>query len=194
MYMKTRIIKFALVIAAIFTNGTAIAYEADFSEDVCKKPKFTDFNLTEYKEPEKLEVAPESEFEFKISVWADPTTIKLSGKREKIDFTVESTSTFHRVKAKLPARLNGKFARIDASVKAILGCDEQAGWLVKIADKKPEANTSAAQPENSAPQANMPAAQTETSAPEADTVAPQANTPEPKAGTSAIEAGTKTPQ
>lgn len=136
--MKIKIIKFAFTLAALCLNGPAIAYEADVEEEMCKKPKYTDFTLTEYKEPERIEVAPESEFEFKISAWADPTTLKLTARKEKVDYTVESTSTFHRVKARLPASLNGKFARIDASVKAVLGCDEQKGWLVKIADKKPE--------------------------------------------------------
>jgi hypothetical protein len=40
------------------------------------------------------------------------------------------------VKAKLPADLTGQPVRIDVSVKAVLGCDDQTGWLVKIADKK----------------------------------------------------------
>jgi hypothetical protein len=166
--MKIKIIKFALTIAALCINGAAIAYEADIEEEVCKKPKYTDFSLTEYKEPEKIEVAPESEFEFKISAWADPSTIKLTARKEKVDFTVESTSTFHRVKAKLPASLNGKFARIDASVKAVLGCDEQKGWLVKIADKAPEAAAPA-------PQANE-----EASSPAPAEAQPNTPTSEPK--------------
>lgn len=187
--MKIKIIKLALTIAALGINGAAIAYEEDIKEEVCKKPKYTDFSLTEYKEPERIEVAPESEFEFKISAWADPSTIKLTARKEKVDFTVESTSTFHRVKAKLPASLTGKFARIDASVKAVLGCDEQKGWLVKIADQKQEtaapapqineeASSSApaeAQPDNPASKPETaPEHPTESPAPEPQTVAPAA--------------------
>lgn len=152
MYMNTKIIKFALALVAVMASGSAVAYEDEKLEVFCKKPKFHDFSLPEYKEPEKTEVAPESEFEFKVSVWSDPKTVKLTGKKEKIPFTVESTTTFHRVKAKLPASLTGKFVRIDAAVKAELGCDEQDGWLIKVADKKPVADTPGSQPNEAAPQ------------------------------------------
>ncbi|MGZ8095239.1 MAG: hypothetical protein ACXWUD_03235 [Methylosarcina sp.] len=186
--MKIKIIKFALTIAALCINGAAIAYEADVEEDVCKKPKYTDFSLTEYKEPERIEVAPESEFEFKISAWADPSTIKLTAKREKIDFTVESTSTFHRVKAKLPASVTGKFARIDASVKAVLGCDEQKGWLVKIADKAPEAAAPAPQATEEASSPASTEAQPNTPASEPKiTPENQPASPEPQAEKSQAE-------
>lgn len=182
--MKIKIIKLALTIAALCMNGAAIAYEADVEEDVCKKPKYTDFSLTEYKEPERIEVAPESEFEFKISSWADPTTLKLSARREKVDFTVESTSTFHRVKAKLPPSLTGKFARIDASVKAVLGCDEQKGWLVKIADKKQEPAAPALQINEEAPSSAPAEAQPDTPASEPETAPKnpaESPAPEPQA-------------
>ena len=67
--------------------------------------------------------------------WADPSTIKLTAKKQALPFTVESTSTFHKIKAKLPASLNGNYVRIDVSAKAVLGCDNKEGWLVKVADK-----------------------------------------------------------
>lgn len=175
--MKTRIIKFALTIAIVFVNGAAMAYEEDIQEDLCKKPKYTDFTLPVYKEPEKIEVAPESEFEFKISAWSDPKTIKVSAKNENIPFTVESTSTFHRVKAKLPASLNGKFARINASVKAVLGCDEQGGWLVKVADKKPEASISVTP---SSAESSPPVGQPDTPAPSSETAVSEPNPPAPE--------------
>jgi hypothetical protein len=173
MYMNTKIIKFALTLAAVIVSGSAAAYEDEKLEVLCKKPKFHDFSLPEYKEPEKIEVAPESEFEFKVSIWSDPKTVKLTGKKEKIPFTVESTTSFHRVKAKLPASLTGKFVRIDAGVKAELGCDEQEGWLVKVADKKPVADTSGPQPDATAPapQQNAPAQKSGETAPQ--TVAPE---------------------
>ncbi|MGR8980006.1 MAG: hypothetical protein ACU84H_07960 [Gammaproteobacteria bacterium] len=155
--MNTKIIKFALAFVAVSASGAAIAYEDEKVEQFCKKPKYYDFSLPEYKEPEKIEVAPESEFEFKISVWSDPETIKLTAKKEKLDFTVDSNSSFHLVKSKLPASLNGKFARIDASVKALLGCDQQSGWLVKVADNTKQEAAPASEPsppaEESAPAA-----------------------------------------
>jgi len=124
------------IITALLFSSTVAAYSPEMKEQVCKKPKYREFSLPEYKAPEYLEVPAESEFTFTLSVWADKETIKLTAKKEPIPFTVESTSTYHRVKAKLPANLSGQFVRINATVKAQLGCDEQAGWLVKIAGKQ----------------------------------------------------------
>lgn len=126
--------KFALFIAAVLFNGQAGAYSPEELEQSCKKPHFTDFNLTEYKAPDNIEIAPESEFIIKISAWADPSTIKLTAKKQALPFTVESNSSFHKVKAKLPASLNGNYVRIDVGVKAVLGCGSKKGWLVKVAD------------------------------------------------------------
>ncbi|MGZ8185395.1 MAG: hypothetical protein ACXWTL_03025 [Methylobacter sp.] len=130
-----KMFKFALLIAVVLFNGVAAAYSPEETEKECKKPKFTDFNLTEYNATDNIEVAPESEFIIKISPWVDPTTIKLTAKKELLLFTVESNSSFHKVKAKLPASLTGKFVRIDVHAIAILGCDNQTGWLVKVAEK-----------------------------------------------------------
>lgn len=127
--------KFALLIAAVLFNSQAAAYSPEELEKDCKKPHITDFNLTEYKAPDNIEIAPESEFIIKVSAWADPSTIKLTAKKQALPFTVESTSTFHKIKAKLPASLNGSFVRIEVSVKAVLGCGDKEGWLVKVADK-----------------------------------------------------------
>ena len=129
----TKMFKAAIFIVAVLFNATASAYSAGEVEEVCTKPKFRDFSLPVYKEPEKIEVAPESEFSFMISPWADPDTIILTAKGQPLAFTVESNSSFHRVKAKLPAALTGNYVRIDASVKAVLGCGDQDGWLIKIA-------------------------------------------------------------
>ena len=131
----TKMFKSALFIAVVLFNGPATAYSPEELEKACKKPRFTDFNLTEYKAPENFEIPPESEFIIKISAWADPTTIKLTAKKQALPFTVESTSSFHKIKAKLPASLNGNYVRIDVSARAVLGCDNKEGWLVKVADK-----------------------------------------------------------
>ena len=131
----TKLLKSALFIAVVLSNGSAVAYSPEELEKECKKPRFTDFNLTEYKAPDNIEVAPESEFIIKISAWADPGSIKLTAKKEALPFKVESNSSFHLVKAKLPASLNGKYARIDISATAVSGCDDKYGWLVKVADQ-----------------------------------------------------------
>ena len=131
----TKMFKSALFIAMVFFNGAAAAYSPEELEKTCKKPHFTDFNLTEYKAPDNIQIAPESEFIVKISAWADPSTIKLTAKKQPLAFTVESNSSFHKVKAKLPPSLNGSFVRIDVSAKAVLGCGDKDGWLVKVANK-----------------------------------------------------------
>jgi hypothetical protein len=131
----TKMFKSALFMAVVLFNGAAVAYSPEELEQVCKKPRFTDFNLTEYKAPDNIEIAPESEFIIKISVWADPSTIKLTAKKQPLAFTVESNSSFHKIKAKLPPSLNGNFVRIEVSAKAVLGCGDKDGWLVKVANK-----------------------------------------------------------
>ncbi|TAL46713.1 MAG: hypothetical protein EPN89_09925 [Methylovulum sp.] len=130
----TTIFKSALLITTL-VHGSASAYSPEEKDTVCKKPRFTDFTLTTYNAPENIEVAPESEFYFRVSAWADPSTISLTVKNKPLKFTVESNSSFHKVKAKLPAELTGQFARINTGAKALLGCDDQAGWLVKVAKK-----------------------------------------------------------
>ncbi|MDO9049621.1 MAG: hypothetical protein Q7U66_18035 [Methylobacter sp.] len=124
-----------LFIAAALFTGTASAYDPGSTEDICKKPQFRDFNLPVYKEPEKTEVPPESTFSFLISPWAKPDTIKLTAKNQNLEFTVESNSSFHRVKGKLPAAFNGQYVRINVTAKADLGCYDKNGWLIKVADK-----------------------------------------------------------
>ena len=131
----TKMLKSVLFVAAVLFGGAASAYSPEELEQACKKPRFTDFNLPEYKAPANIEIPPESEFIIKISAWVDPTTITLTAKKQALPFTVESTSTFHKIHAKLPASLNGNFVRIDVSAKAVLGCDDKTGWLVKVANQ-----------------------------------------------------------
>lgn len=128
-----KMFKSAIVITTILFNTPVFAYSPGDTEEICKKPQFSGFSLPVYQEPEKTEVAPESEFTFMISPWADPHTITLTAKGQPLTFTVESNSSFHRVKAKLPAALTGSFVRIDTNVKAVLGCGDADGWLIKVA-------------------------------------------------------------
>ena len=131
----TKMFSPALFIATVLFTGTVCAYDPGIVEDVCKKPQFRDFNLPIYQEPDKTEVSPESTFSFLISPWANPHTIKLTAKNQDLDYTLESNSSFHRVKAKLPAAFNGHYVRINVSAKAVLGCGDENGWLVKVSDK-----------------------------------------------------------
>lgn len=131
----TKMLNPILLIAAVLLTDTAMAYESNKVDEVCKKPQFRDFNLPVYKEPDKLEVPAESALSFIVSSWAKADTIKLTAKNQNLDFTIESNSSFHRVKAKLPPAYNGLFVRINVSAKAELGCSDQYGWLIKVADK-----------------------------------------------------------
>lgn len=124
-----------LLIATVLFSATAAAYDPGKVDEICKKPQFREFSLPIYEEPDKIEVPPESTLSFMISPWASPDSIKLTAKNKNLDFTVESNSSFHRVKAKLPAEFNGSFIRINVKAAAVLGCYDQAGWLIKVADK-----------------------------------------------------------
>jgi hypothetical protein len=129
-----KMFKPALLLAIILYQGTAFAYSPEELERNCKKPRFTDFNLSEYLAPSNIETPPESEFIIKVSAWADPSTIQLTVKKQPLDFKLQSTSTFHKITAKLPASVNGNFVRIDISAKAVLGCSDKTGWLIKVAN------------------------------------------------------------
>lgn len=131
-----KLLKAALFMAAVLFNGAALAYSSEGeTEMICKKPKFMNFNLPIYKAPERIEVAPESELSFLISPWSDPDTLELTAKNQEIPYTVESNASFHRIKAKLPAAFNGNYVRINAQVKAVLGCGDKTGWLIKVAEQ-----------------------------------------------------------
>jgi hypothetical protein len=122
-------------IALLLLANSAWAYSPPMSEDLCKKPKFTDFSLTEYNAATNAEVAAESAFFFKVSAWVDPKSIKVIAKGKELPITIDSTSTFHKVSLTIPTEMSGGFVRFNASATAILGCDQQHGWLIKVAAK-----------------------------------------------------------
>jgi len=121
-------------IAGVF-GQSALAYDPDDRKELCKKPHFMEFSLKPYLSSDNIEVPAEAAFSFKLSGWTDPSTIKLTAKNKPLEFKVTSNSTFHKVTAKLPAEYNGDFVRINAYAKAVFGCDDQTGWLVKVASK-----------------------------------------------------------
>ena len=130
---------FVKVIAATVLFGSSItvyAYSAGEVDEICKKPKIHDFNLPIYQEPEKIEVTPESDLTFSLSVWTNPELIKLTIKDEPLEFTRESNSTLHKIHAKIPAKFNGQFARINITATAILGCYTKEGFLIKVANNE----------------------------------------------------------
>ena len=130
-----KIIKITFAIASLLIAQNALAYSPEMSEPLCKKPKFTDFSLTEYNAQTQPEVSPEATFFFKVSSWVDPASISVMAKGKPLALHIDSTSTFHKVNITLPAEMTGSFVRLNASAKSLLGCDAQHGWLVKVAAK-----------------------------------------------------------
>ena len=129
------IVKPAAVILMFMSSVEAQAYSPGDVEEICKKPQVREFSLPTYEEPEKIEVAPGSKFSFILSEWTDPATIKLTMKEQAVPFTVESNNSFHKVTSMIPAELAGSFVRINLFSKAILGCYDQKGWLIKVSEK-----------------------------------------------------------
>jgi hypothetical protein len=128
-------IQTSFALALLSVSSGSFAYSAGEVEETCKKPQVREFSLPTYQEPEKIEVAAESEFSFKMSEWTDPNTIKVTMKDKLVPIAVESNSSFHKVTGKIPAEYTGKYVRINLFSKAVLGCYDQEGWLVKVANK-----------------------------------------------------------
>jgi hypothetical protein len=59
-------------------------------------------------------------------------------KKKEVAYTVENKNSFYLIKSKIPAEYTGKFIRINGFVMAKLDCQGKDGWLVKVADAKPE--------------------------------------------------------
>lgn len=130
------IMKLIALTAMLFSGVNAFAYDDDKEKERCKTPKVQEFTLPIYEAPDNKEVPPETEFSFVVSGWANPKKITLNnGKGVDIPFTVDSKETFHKVKAKLPPELTGKFVRLNARIPAVLECYTTVGWLIKVADK-----------------------------------------------------------
>ncbi|NOQ34794.1 MAG: hypothetical protein GQ569_02750 [Methylococcaceae bacterium] len=126
--------KIILIFSALVVSHNATAYSSKGASEQCKMPRFDNFSLAEYSSANKVEVAPESEFSFTVPKKVDSSTIKIIAKKIKLPYTIETTSSFYRIKSKIPAELTGKFVRINVFVTAELDCKGKDGWLVKVAE------------------------------------------------------------
>lgn len=134
-----RVNSFVKSVMAVILLGSSMesyAYSAGDVDEICKKPKIHDFSLPTYQEPEKIEVAPESDLTFSLSAWTNPDIIKLTIKDEPLEFMRESNSSVHKIRAKIPAKFTGQFARINITATAILGCYTKEGFLIKVANNE----------------------------------------------------------
>lgn len=137
MNIKKRIRMIGVLGVLSMLVNAAWAYTDDKPQEICRKPKFRGFNLPTYHAENKIEVPPEAELSFTLSGWTDPKTIVVTAKKQPLTLTIEDKMSFFRVKAKLPASLNGKFVRVNASAAAVLGCSSRTGWLLKVANAVP---------------------------------------------------------
>ena len=125
---------FLLFTLTIFTE-TVAAYGADADKAKCKKPKFRKFMP-----PPKSEVAPGTEISFHITHVIDPASVEVTAKKIPVDIVVEDKNAFYNVKGKLPASLQGTYARISIKAGSDPACDGQDGWLLKITDAEIESD------------------------------------------------------
>ncbi|MEQ1637229.1 MAG: hypothetical protein ABL903_11090 [Methylococcales bacterium] len=127
-------LKYAFFAATLLLSSNIFAYSNDADKkEVCKPPKMLEFSLKEYSQPERLEVAPESEFSFKLSGGTPAENIQVFAKQKLLPVNIKSNTSFTLIKGKLPAEVTGKFVRLDVIVKTELGCMSRDGWLVKVA-------------------------------------------------------------
>ncbi len=123
-----------IIFLAIFSTGSALAFEVGGRRNDCRVPKFRSFSPPErIKKGPIPEVEPESEISFTVSRTADPESIRVVVKKQTLKALVVDKNSFFQVSAKLPATLNGKFARIDIWAKSKEGeCKTEDGWLIKV--------------------------------------------------------------
>ncbi len=132
-----KITKFLLntaIVGAMLFASSAYAYNAGKIDEKCFAPKFKTFSPPEKtKDTPVPEVEPEAEIGFTVSGTADPTTIRALAKDQPLDLNIVDKKSYYKVTAKLPAVLNGKYARIHLKAKAQKGeCRTKDGWLIKI--------------------------------------------------------------
>jgi len=133
-----KILKLLLLFFTLMISYSASAYNGKPVDEQCKKPRFDRFSLPINKAPARIDVAPESEFSFRLSSKVAPETLKLTIKKKAIAYTIENKNSFYLITSKIPAEYTGKFVRINASVTAKLDCKGKGGWLIKVADAKSE--------------------------------------------------------
>jgi len=104
-----------------------LAYGSSSSKKACKKPKFTQFSP-----PHLTVVAPQSEFSFQTSVLTNPASIQVRVKKQLVEVSVDKINNGYSVTGKLPASLQGTYARIDIKAKGTNECKGNDGWLLNI--------------------------------------------------------------
>lgn len=126
---------FTIVILAVFFTGSAFAYNAGNTAKDCKLPRFTDFDPPKKSKatPVVPEIEAESEVSFKVSGYADPTTIRAEAKKVKLKLELEDRNSFYIIRIKMLPEFTGKYVRINLWANAQTGgCLAKGGWLMKV--------------------------------------------------------------
>jgi hypothetical protein len=111
-------------------TSTSWGYGSSSSSSSCAKPKFTDFNPVEHSQ-----VPVGSAFSFVASANTSPESLKVTVKDLPATANVleEKNGTF-KVSGLIPDSLKGVYARVSITGNSQNNCNENAGWLLKIAD------------------------------------------------------------
>jgi len=141
-YKKERLImkimtgvRASIILGVMFFTGSAFAYNAGNLDKKCTLPTFRDFIPAEQVKGGPVpEVDAESVVQFSVHRGADLSTVRAEVRDLKLKIDVEDRNSYGIVKIKLPAELNGKYARINlyAISQSAENCESKDGWLIKI--------------------------------------------------------------
>jgi len=134
-------LKTSLILSAVFFTGSAFAYNAGNLDEKCPLPTFRDFIPAEQVKGGPVpEVEAESTVQFSVHRGADLTTVRAEVRDLKLKLEIDDRNSYGIIKIKLPASLNGKYARINlyAISQSAGNCEGKDGWLIKV-KKAPEA-------------------------------------------------------
>ena len=119
-------------ILTVFSINASAYGSSSSSKKACNKPKFTQFSP-----PHLAVVAAQSEFSFVASALTNPKSIEVSIKKQPVEVTVNKINNSYSVTGKLPASLQGTYARVDIKAKGTNNCKANDGWLLNIEGEKP---------------------------------------------------------
>ncbi|NOQ13938.1 MAG: hypothetical protein GQ583_05580 [Methyloprofundus sp.] len=128
-------IKLLMVFILTVFSINASAYgssSSSSSKKACNKPKINQFSP-----PHLAVVAAQSEFSFVASALTNPKTIEVSVKKLPVEVTINKINNSYSVTGKLPASLQGTYARVDIKAKGTNNCKVNDGWLLNIEGEKP---------------------------------------------------------
>ena len=123
--MKILNVLIAFMLVSFATN--VLAYGSSSSKKACAKPRLTQFT------PAHLSsVTTQSEFSFLASSSTNPDSISVNAKGHAVEVEITKVNKGYSVTGKLPASLQGSYARINIEVTGTNKCKAKDGWLLKI--------------------------------------------------------------